>query len=186
MLSMKWCQSYYHSYNNNVSLFDRRKPSVSLSEVDVSGGVWRVKWNPHENRKKDLLVACMLDGFKVLRYENGMQQGQIVQRFDDHESLAYGVDWSFGSLSEDGKQVVGSCSFYDHLLHIWRAWWNVMRHGLFLSSQVSNYKRVYISDIVASDCIDSSWRRRNAGALALALPKTSVRTIYNECQGPTR
>ncbi|KAF8629705.1 hypothetical protein AX15_003321 [Amanita polypyramis BW_CC] len=109
------------SYNNNVSLFDRRKASVSLSEVDVKGGVWRVKWNPHENRKRDLLVASMRDGFKVLHYENGMHQGQVLQRFDDHESLAYGVDWSFEPPSEDGKQVVGSCSFYDHLLHIWRA-----------------------------------------------------------------
>lgn len=92
-----------------VTLFDRRKASVSLSEVDVGGGVWRVKWNPQENRKGDLLAACMRDGFKVLRYEDGVWQGQIVQPFDDHDSLAYGVDWSFEPLAEDGKQLVGSC-----------------------------------------------------------------------------
>jgi len=109
------------SYNNMVTLFDRRKASVALSEVDVGGGVWRVKWNPQENRKGDLLAACMRDGFKVLHYEDGMWQGQIVQRFDDHDSLAYGVDWSFEPPAEDGKQLVGSCSFYDHILHIWRA-----------------------------------------------------------------
>jgi diphthamide biosynthesis protein 7 len=113
--------SYFHSYNNMVTLFDRRKASVALSEVDVGGGVWRVKWNPQENRKGDLLAACMRDGFKVLHYEDGMWQGQIVQRFDDHDSLAYGVDWSFEPPAEDGKQLVGSCSFYDHILHIWRA-----------------------------------------------------------------
>ena len=51
----------------------------------------------------------MRDGFKVLRYEDGVWQGQIVQPFDDHDSLAYGVDWSFEPLAEDGKQLVGSC-----------------------------------------------------------------------------
>ena len=102
-------------------LFDRRKPSVSLSEIDVGGGVWRVKWNPHENRKQDLLVACMHDGFKTLKYESGMGRGTIMQRFDVHKSLAYGVDWSVQLPTEDNKQIVGSCSFYDHLVHVWTA-----------------------------------------------------------------
>lgn len=113
--------SSFNSYNNVVSLIDRRKATIALSEIDVGGGVWRVKWNPQENRKEDLLVACMRDGFKVLHYEEGMQQGRVVHRFDDHESLAYGVDWSFEPPAEDGTQVVGSCSFYDHMLHVWRA-----------------------------------------------------------------
>ncbi|KAK2461911.1 hypothetical protein APHAL10511_006374 [Amanita phalloides] len=109
------------SYSHKVFLFDRRKASVALCQVDVGGGVWRVKWNPRQNRKADLLVACMHDGFKVLHYEDGMHHGEIACRFDAHQSLAYGADWSFDSLSEDGKQVIGSCSFYDHRLHIWKA-----------------------------------------------------------------
>jgi len=49
--------SSFDSYNNVVTLIDRRKATIPLSEIDVGGGVWRVKWNPEENRKGDLLVA---------------------------------------------------------------------------------------------------------------------------------
>ncbi|PFH54482.1 hypothetical protein AMATHDRAFT_52085 [Amanita thiersii Skay4041] len=109
------------SYNNTVYLYDMRKPLVAMSQLDVGGGVWRVKWHPHENRNRDLLVACMRDGFKVLQYNTSMDQGQVIQRFDAHQSLAYGVDWSLANPSANGKSIVGSCSFYDHVLHIWRA-----------------------------------------------------------------
>jgi diphthamide biosynthesis protein 7 len=112
---------YCYSYNSSVYLFDRRKASTALSEVPVGGGVWRVKWNPHNSRKGDLLVACMQDGFKVLRYDDEMHSSQIIQRFDEHKSLAYGVDWSYQQPATDSRQIIGSCSFYDHLLHVWKA-----------------------------------------------------------------
>ncbi|KAM6498119.1 WD40-repeat-containing domain protein [Amanita muscaria] len=112
---------YRYSYNNTVYLFDRRKASTALSEVPVGGGVWRVKWNPHNDRKGDLLVACMQDGFKVLRYDDEIHSSQVIQRFDGHKSLAYGIDWSYQQPATDSRQIIGSCSFYDHLLHMWKA-----------------------------------------------------------------
>ncbi|KAE9408063.1 WD-40 repeat-containing protein [Gymnopus androsaceus JB14] len=119
------------SYDSSVSLFDMRKPLVPLSKTDIGGGAWRVKWHPSASRKSDLLVACMHDGFKILRFDGLASEaaspedisqggsGSIVQHFDKHESLAYGVDWSFAPSSNDQKTAIASCSFYDHTLHFW-------------------------------------------------------------------
>lgn len=68
-----------------------------------------------------LLAACMHNGFQVLQFDatrNVVAQSLLYNR---HESLAYGVDWwrdpkSLGASAP----VVGSCSFYDHVFHVWR------------------------------------------------------------------
>jgi diphthamide biosynthesis protein 7 len=106
-----------------------RKPTVPVLQTDVGGGVWRVRWHPDASRKHDLLVACMHDGFKVLRFSGtlgasaeGGEEGaaSILRRFDEHKSLAYGVDWSFAEPNRSDETAIASCSFYDHLLHVWR------------------------------------------------------------------
>ncbi|TFK89957.1 WD-40 repeat-containing protein [Polyporus arcularius HHB13444] len=120
------------SYDNTVRLFDTRKLLVPLTEVDVGGGAWRVKWHPSPTRKSDLLVACMHDGFKVVRFDFGSgdigeglatasKPWEVVERFDQHTSLAYGVDWSYTDNQGSDRTLVASCSFYDHTLHLWRA-----------------------------------------------------------------
>ncbi|KAI0801258.1 WD-40 repeat-containing protein [Fomes fomentarius] len=84
------------SYDSTVRLFDTRKPLVPLTQVDVGGGAWRLKWHPSPTRKNDLLVACMHDGFKVVRFNSGEgdkfapadNPWKIMQRFDKHTSLA--------------------------------------------------------------------------------------------------
>ena len=92
-----------------------------MSTVDVGGGAWRVKWHPSLARKYDLLVACMHDGFKICSPTSSVDEKpewQVMKHFDAHESLAYGVDWSF-DMEQDGQTLVASCSFYDHKLHLW-------------------------------------------------------------------
>ena len=93
--------------------------SRATETLEVGGGAWRVKWHPSPSRKHDLLVACMHDGCKVI-HTRGLLEGesQVLQRHDRHESMAYGVDWSFGEI-ESTKTLVASCSFYDHALHLW-------------------------------------------------------------------
>jgi diphthine methyl ester acylhydrolase len=91
-------------------------------EADVGGGAWRVKWHPSPSRGRDLLVACMHDGFKTLRFGDalgGDQSWEVMKRFDEHQSLAYGVDWSFGASEGNGDTLIGSCSFYDHTMNVW-------------------------------------------------------------------
>jgi len=101
-------------------LFDTRYFSIPLTEIDVGGGAWRVKWHPCSARRTDLLVACMHDGFKIIRFalDHGSAHGEVVKRFDTHKSLAYGADWSFNPR-EDDKTLIATCSFYDHKLHLW-------------------------------------------------------------------
>ncbi|GLB36158.1 putative WD40 repeat-like protein [Lyophyllum shimeji] len=108
------------SYDNTVRLFDVRKPLLALAEVAVGGGAWRVKWHPSESRKEDLLVACMHDGVKVVHFGLGGEviPGEVAKRFEAHESMAYGADWSYGG-SLERETVIGSCSFYDHVFHLW-------------------------------------------------------------------
>lgn len=109
-----------------------RKFNRPMVEADVGGGAWRVKWHPEARRSTDLLVACMHDGFKVVRLASSVIGGEaasslhgdnewkVVKRFDDHESLAYGVDWSYKPKSNTGSSLIASCSFYDHILHTWK------------------------------------------------------------------
>lgn len=106
------------SYDNHVRLFDARNPLRPLASVDVGGGVWRTKWHPTEADK--LLVACMHDGFKVIQIDAEVTEAEVVSRFDDHESLAYGCDWDRGRCMQgQSPPHVFSCSFYDSRLHVW-------------------------------------------------------------------
>jgi diphthamide biosynthesis protein 7 len=115
------------SYDNTVRLFDARKLSNPVASADVGGGAWRVKWHPSSSRKHDLLVACMHDGFKVVRFNLCLQgcdlfsggEARILRKYDGHKSLAYGVDWCHTPSS--GETVVGCCSFYDHKMSLWSA-----------------------------------------------------------------
>jgi len=111
------------SYDNTVHLYDARKPLLPVTQADVGGGAWRAKWHPSATRKNDLLVACMHDGFKVVRFdveETIKNHWGIIRRYHEHESLAYGVDWSFAGVGNgDSGTVIASCSFYDHALHLW-------------------------------------------------------------------
>ncbi|GAA5876195.1 hypothetical protein JCM16303_007053 [Sporobolomyces ruberrimus] len=121
------------SYDSSVRLFDKRNPLRPLTTFDVGGGIWRLKWHPTNPCR--LLIAAMHNGFSVIDFpglssleaEGGALnpgEGVLVKRFEGHESLAYGVDWNVaakgeGEKTEDGKDLVASCSFYDHALHVW-------------------------------------------------------------------
>nr|GAT44193.1 predicted protein [Mycena chlorophos] len=107
------------SYDNTVRIFDKRKLLAPTTQIDVGGGAWRVKWHPSPTRKDDLLVACMHDGFKIVRLAE--EAGHVIKRFDKHASLAYGVDWSFAPTEANKETLIASCSFYDHALHLWSA-----------------------------------------------------------------
>merc|ERR1719383_1013537 len=90
------------SYDESLRWWDERNLRSPLESVDVGGGVWRIK-----QRKENLLIGAMHGGFLVLKGTD------IVSRYTDHESLAYGADWISDSTA-------ATCSFYDHVLKIWK------------------------------------------------------------------
>ncbi|OCF74874.1 WD40 repeat domain 85 [Kwoniella mangroviensis CBS 8886] len=120
------------SYDENLRIFDTRQPSQPLTTIHMGGGIWRTKFHPSSERKDHILNACMHDGFKIVQLSNdtiNLQPeedkvgGEIIRTFEDHESLAYGVDWSrLPESNVEGKEgtLIASCSFYDHAMHLWR------------------------------------------------------------------
>ncbi|KAI0308197.1 WD-40 repeat-containing protein [Multifurca ochricompacta] len=119
------------SYDSTVRLFDVRKPLTPLTQAEVGGGAWRVKWHPSPSRVYDLLVAAMHDGFKIVSFHmehelmapsnKAGESWEIQKRYDEHKSLAYGVDWSYQlRQSQPGQTLIASASFYDHALHLWQ------------------------------------------------------------------
>lgn len=107
------------SYDEHVRLWDTRFiKRVPLSSTSAGGGVWRLKWSPHD--KDLLLAACMHNGFTVLNCSdvNAASQSTVIN-FKEHNSLAYGADWCFSRHLESNDKLVATCSFYDHKLCVW-------------------------------------------------------------------
>lgn len=123
------------SYDESLRVWDMRKMKNPLHSTEMFGGVWRVKWNPFSFDM--ILTACMHGGFNVVNCLNSIKSGaepQIIASYKNHESIAYGADWSY--LNEEsikvlfdsseygqtlnGKNhcIVSTCSFYDHKLCI--------------------------------------------------------------------
>ena len=74
-----------------------------------------MKWDPHEARR--LLVAGMYSGFFIVDCES-LDRPEVVAEYKEHESIAYGCDWTYMDEEEDNATMVGTCSFYDHLLKL--------------------------------------------------------------------
>ena len=108
---------YSGSYDENLLSWDIRSLRNPLATLGMGGGVWRIRQIPLDVNKssdsKILGTACMHDGFKLINVE----ENKVVIHYQEHQSLAYGVDLRLSKDSQ--KHTVASCSFYDHLLKIW-------------------------------------------------------------------
>ncbi|KAL0840927.1 hypothetical protein ABMA28_014723 [Loxostege sticticalis] len=96
------------SYDEKVRLWDTRSLKRPITETDVGGGVWRLKFHPY--RSDIVLAACMYGGFRILRVGDEVT---VVCEYMEHESIAYGADWMF-----DEEPLVATCSFYDCKMHV--------------------------------------------------------------------
>ncbi|BBN10762.1 diphthine methyl ester acylhydrolase [Marchantia polymorpha subsp. ruderalis] len=86
------------SYDEHVRLWDLRmlhKPVVQ-AELGLGGGVWRLKW--HHSDSQLLLAACMHNGFAVARV--GDDEIEVLERYEEHNSLAYGGSWYAGDWEQ--------------------------------------------------------------------------------------
>ncbi|KAF2075608.1 hypothetical protein CYY_003076 [Polysphondylium violaceum] len=109
------------SYDECVRIWDLRSMKQPLTQTDsLGGGVWRIKWSPSDNNH--LVTACMGGGFHTLSSEDGTFTDLSIKSSyqGPHQSIAYGVDWSYtNSSSTDKQQYIGCCSFYDRCLSVW-------------------------------------------------------------------
>ena len=113
------------SYDETLRLWDTRHFKRPVSEVDLGGGIWRLKWDPFA--RKYLLAACMYGGFRIIDCEN-TESPSLIGEYNEHESIAYGCDWSLLSSPEIAERIlkremrdvalIGTCSFYDHTLRL--------------------------------------------------------------------
>ncbi|WOO85170.1 Diphthine methyltransferase [Vanrija pseudolonga] len=114
------------SYDAHLRIFDARKATTPLVDVELPGGIWRTRWHPSAERAGDILNATMHGGFAVVRLPGalataddpqGSHEAEIIKTFPG--TLGYGADWC---RRDDGDEsVVATCSFYDHVMHVWRA-----------------------------------------------------------------
>ncbi len=116
------------SYDGQVRVWDARtlRP-VCVHACDVEGGVWRLKWHPRD--RKQLAVAAMHGGAWVVRFEDKEEEeegktqalAKKTCHHARHASMVYGMDWWHGGgREEDEEDVLATCSFYDHALHLWQ------------------------------------------------------------------
>lgn len=84
-------------------------------KVKMPGPLWRIKWDPFIYNY--LLVACMLEGAHIINTEL-----KFVGSYYEHKNITYGVDWSYmedkevAKFKQEGSRIIGTCSFYDHLM----------------------------------------------------------------------
>lgn len=97
-----------------MRLWDNRNFKRPIDEESVGGGIWRLKWNPLNDEY--ILAACMYGGFRILKCNN-FKTINIVTEYNEHESIAYGADWSH-QQSSNNTQMISTCSFYDCKLNL--------------------------------------------------------------------
>lgn len=92
----------------------------TLFALKMPGPLWRLKWDPHNYEL--LLCACMLGGAHIVHVET--HTSQIVESYYEHKNICYGADWSYlgkdaiSRLQCSSNRIIGTCSFYDHLMCI--------------------------------------------------------------------
>ncbi|VVC35683.1 WD40/YVTN repeat-like-containing domain,WD40 repeat, conserved site,WD40 repeat,WD40-repeat-containing [Cinara cedri] len=97
------------SYDEIVRLWDVRNMKQSYNNVNVNGGVWRLKWEPIN--EDYILSASMFNAAHII--DTSLN---ICHSFGEKNNrLFYGADWCH--LNEN-KKIISTCSFYDHKLDL--------------------------------------------------------------------
>lgn len=92
-----------------------------LSDLEMPGTLWRLKWDPFTNYF--LLAACMLGGAHVINVTK-VDSPELIDSYYEHKNITYGSDWCYLNEDDvtrfegDGNRIIATCSFYDHLLCI--------------------------------------------------------------------
>lgn len=102
-------------YDDHVRVWDTRAMKQCAHELDVCGGVWRIRFHPAQ--PDVALIAAMYDGCKVVRLSEGAGL-ELVSEYPGHTSIAYGAEWVAG-LDHADELVALTASFYDYQVRLW-------------------------------------------------------------------
>lgn len=101
------------SYDEILRNFDTRSMKQPIGEINLSGGIWRLKSHPlHHNL---ILAACMYQNFSVIDVVD-LISPKLVAEYFEHKSICYGADWCLNSDESENNLYMATCSFYDHKL----------------------------------------------------------------------
>lgn len=103
------------SYDENLRIFDTRYLKNCLSEINLNGGIWRIK--SHPSNEDLLLCACMYHNFSFVEISNENKELNLIEEYFEHKSICYGSDWCF-TTKDLKKSFFAVCSFYDHKLSV--------------------------------------------------------------------
>lgn len=103
------------SYDEYIRIIDKRMFSRTMRELNVFGGLWRIKACPFD--KNLLLCACMYHNFSLVELTESFMNAEIIGKYSEHKSICYGADWCH-QLAADGSMTIATCSFYDKKLCI--------------------------------------------------------------------
>lgn len=98
------------SYDENLRIFDVRSFKNPVSEINLQGGIWRIKPDPFNDNF--LLCACMYHNFSIVKLDSEYKEPTLVAEYFEHKSICYGSDWCH-QKSADDSLVMTTCSFYD-------------------------------------------------------------------------
>merc|ERR1719273_1358756 len=84
----------FFSYDEKLRLWDKRNYKIPLETYCSGGGIWRIKQpKTRKNDENFLGLACMHQGFQLLNSTGSVNSLNKVLSYEEHESLAYGLDF---------------------------------------------------------------------------------------------
>ncbi|XP_053950187.1 diphthine methyltransferase isoform X1 [Anastrepha ludens] len=102
------------SYDEHLRTFDTRSMKRPLAELNLGGGIWRLKNDPV--KRNLILAACMYHNFSIVQLADGLLDGpELIGEFYEHKSICYGADWC-RKVDDNQDLYLATCSFYDHKL----------------------------------------------------------------------
>lgn len=105
------------SYDERLRIFDTRSLKQPLGELNLNGGIWRLKSDPLDRNL--ILAACMYQNFSIVKLSGEDNHVvNLVGEYNEHKSICYGADWCLNPQPNEKDLYMATCSFYDHKLCI--------------------------------------------------------------------
>ncbi|ORY67086.1 uncharacterized protein BCR38DRAFT_426046 [Pseudomassariella vexata] len=120
----------YDDYIRVFAVYEQHEGALSqrsklLKELDLGGGVWRLKLvRLGDKGSATILASCMHAGPRVLQVgiaSDGNCDIVVLDYLNEHRSMNYGSDFMPGTEGLESSLCCVSTSFYDKLMCLWNS-----------------------------------------------------------------